>query len=145
MAFLPSLPLPARPRAVALQTMRPPRPLPARRRTPRMAVLEAGGVDDMDKILSAADDTLVVVDYSTSWCGPCRTFAPIFEELSEVHTDVVFVKVMGDATTATNELMAREGIRAVPAFHFWKNNEKVKTFTGARKEDFESALNALKK
>lgn len=98
----------------------------------------------MDEVLKAADGSLVVVDYSTSWCGPCKAIAPVFEEMSEKHADVVFVKVMGDLSPETNELMKREGIRAVPAFHFWKEEKRVKDFTGARTEELEKAINNLK-
>lgn len=118
-----------------------------RRATPppvKMLVLEALNVGDMDRIISSADDSLVVIDYSTTWCGPCKIFAPIFEELSDKYEDVVFVKVMGDVTAEASELMKREGIRAVPAFHFWKANERVKDITGARKEDVESSITELK-
>lgn len=109
-----------------------------------MLVVEAESIEDMDKILRAAEDTLVVIDYSTSWCGPCKVFAPIFEEMSEKYKDTVFVKVMGDKTAESSELMKREGIRAVPAFHFWKNEKKLRFFTGARSEDLENAIISLK-
>jgi len=36
---------------------------------------------------------LVVVDYSTTWCGPCKVIAPKFDELSEKYPDAVFLKV----------------------------------------------------
>lgn len=110
-----------------------------------MLVIEAGSVSDMDTILDGADESLVVVDYSTSWCGPCKIFMPIFEELSEKYKDVVFVKVMGDATPEASELMKREGIRAVPAFHFWKNKQRVKDITGARRDDVENAIAEMSK
>lgn len=124
-----------------------PRMVPQRRAAlnmPRMLVLEAESIEDMDKILDNADDSLVVVDYSTSWCGPCKVFAPIFEELSEKHKEVVFVKVMGDASAKASELMRREGIRAVPAFHFWKEKKRVKDITGARRDDVEGSITELK-
>lgn len=111
---------------------------------PRMLVVDAGSAEDIDKILSAADDTLVVVDYSTTWCGPCKSIAPVFEEMSERYTDVVFVKVMGDLTDDSKELMKREGIRAVPAFHFWKQKKRVRDTTGINSEDLEKLIVSLK-
>ena len=109
-----------------------------------MDVVEAASINDMDTILANADESLVVVDFSTSWCGPCKIIAPIFEELSEKYEDVVFVKVMGDETEEARELMRREGITAVPAFHFWKNNEKVKFFTGSKPDMLEKTIVSFK-
>ncbi len=40
---------------------------------------------------------IVLVDFWASWCGPCRTFAPVFEKVSEAHTDIVFAKVDTEA------------------------------------------------
>lgn len=109
-----------------------------------MVVVSAGSVTEMDTILDKAKDTLVIVDYSTTWCAPCRVIAPFFEDFSEKYTDVVFVKVMGDETPESKQLMTREGIRSVPAFHFWKGGEKVKEFIGAKTDDLEKAIVALK-
>lgn len=109
-----------------------------------MLVVDAGSIDDMDKILANADDALVVVDFSTSWCGPCKVIAPVFDEMSTKYDDVIFVKVMGDATPAASELMRREGITAVPAFHFWKQDKKIKFFTGAKADDLEKNILQLK-
>lgn len=110
------------------------------RNHPQMVVIDVCSIADMDQVLEGADNSLVVVDYSTTWCGPCKIFAPIFEEMSEKHSDVVFVKVIGDASPDASELMRREGIRAVPAFHFWKDRKRVKDITGARKDDVEAAI-----
>jgi len=44
-----------------------------------------------------ADQGIVLLDFWASWCGPCRTFAPIFEEASEKHEDIVFGKIDTEA------------------------------------------------
>lgn len=56
-------------------------------------------------------DGIVLVDWWASWCGPCRTFAPIFADASERHDDVVFAKV---DTEAEQELAAAAQIRSIP-------------------------------
>lgn len=115
-----------------------------RRQSPQMLVVEVASTSEMDTVLGAAGDSLVVVDYSTTWCGPCKVIAPLYEEMSDRFTDVVFVKVMGDATPESGELMKREGIRAVPAFHFWKTGKRVLDFTGAKAKAIEEGIVAHK-
>ena len=58
-----------------------------------MAVLDIDNETDFDGKISGAGDSLVVIDYSTTWCGPCKVIAPKFDELSETYSDSVFIKV----------------------------------------------------
>ena len=61
--------------------------------------------------LSTVSEGIVLVDYWASWCGPCRSFAPIFEAASEEHPDITFGKV---DTEAEQQLAADAGITAIP-------------------------------
>ncbi|PIA62447.1 hypothetical protein AQUCO_00200454v1 [Aquilegia coerulea] len=80
---------------------------------------------------------LTVIDFSASWCAPCKFIEPAFNELSARFTDVIFVKIDVD------ELMsvAQEyGVEAMPTFLLIKNGKVVDKITGARKEELEKKI-----
>lgn len=105
-----------------------------------MAVADIDSEAKFDDAISGAGDKLVVVDYSTTWCGPCKVIAPKFDELSDKYSDSIFLKVIGDATPDASKLMKREGVRSVPSFHYFKNGEKVDVVNGANAEAIEAAI-----
>jgi thioredoxin len=53
----------------------------------------------------------VFVDFWAAWCGPCRNFAPVFENAAETHEDIVFGKV---DTEAQIELAQAFNISSIP-------------------------------
>ena len=59
----------------------------------------------------AGGDAMVVIDFWASWCGPCRMFAPVFENASEQHPGVIFGKVN---TEEQPELAASFQISSIP-------------------------------
>ncbi|MAT64901.1 MAG: thioredoxin [Gammaproteobacteria bacterium] len=70
------------------------------------------------------DNDFVLIDFWAEWCGPCKNFAPIFEEASEKYPDIVFAKV---DTEAQQELAAYFQIRSIPTLMIFR--ERVIIFS----------------
>jgi thiol-disulfide isomerase/thioredoxin len=70
---------------------------------------------------------LTVKKFSAAWCGPCRTLAPIINEVKTQFTNVIFEDY--DVDVAYDEA-TKYGIRSVPTIIMEKDGVEVERFTG---------------
>lgn len=61
---------------------------------------------------------IVLVDAWAEWCGPCKQFAPIYEQASERHQDVVFAKL---DTDSNQEVSAALGVQSIPTLFLFRD------------------------
>ncbi len=73
--------------------------------------------DQLDGLIEGND--IVIIDFWADWCGPCKSFAPTYEEISEKeeYKDIVFGKV---DTAAERELAGAFQIRSIPTLMIFR-------------------------
>lgn len=93
-----------------------------------MAVVELNR-DNFEKTIT--ENAFVIVDFWAPWCGPCRSFAPTFEKVSEEHPEIVFAKVN---TEDEHEIAAHFQIRSIPTLMIFRDQIIIYSQPGALPE-----------
>ncbi len=71
---------------------------------------------------------IMIIDFWAAWCGPCRSFAPVFEAAAQKHTDVIFAKVN---TEEQQGLAQAFEIQAIPTLAIFKDGVMLGQNSGA--------------
>ena len=88
-----------------------------------MKLINSGG--EFQNILK--NNKYVLVDWSATWCGPCKEIAPYLELIEDEYDDVLFIKVVIDKL---QNLSQEFHISTVPTFHLIKNGVTIKKVVG---------------
>lgn len=86
-----------------------------------------------------AEEAVLVVDCTATWCGPCKLISPLIDQLAEEYGDRA--KVM-KLDIDTNKPIAKQfGLKSIPAVLFFKQSELVETIVGVKLyEEFSGTL-----
>lgn len=90
-----------------------------------MAVIELNK-ENFDKTIT--NNSLIIVDFWAPWCGPCKSFAPTYEMVSEKFPEIIFAKVN---TEDEQELGANFQIRSIPTLMIFKEQITIFSQAGA--------------
>lgn len=93
-------------------------------------------VNITDEYVKLIKKGLVIVDFNTEWCGPCKKFAVVFEELAKLYPKVVFLSV--DAEKVEHE--DTQSITSVPTFKIFFDGRLKREFSGTDRDRLEEYI-----
>ena len=82
-------------------------------------------------VFDSLPQPLVVIDFTATWCGPCKMFGPIFEKSSNAHPEIRFAKV---DTEAEQGLAAALQIQSIPTIMIFRDGILLFNQAGAMPE-----------
>ncbi|KAG8380994.1 hypothetical protein BUALT_Bualt06G0074700 [Buddleja alternifolia] len=86
------------------------------------------------------DGKIVAVNFSASWCNPCRQIAPAYSELADKYSSILFLTVDVDELA---EFSSTWEIKATPTFFFLRDGRQLDKLVGANKAELHNKIMAI--
>ncbi|XP_024974393.1 thioredoxin H2 [Cynara cardunculus var. scolymus] len=80
---------------------------------------------------------LMVVDFSATWCGPCKMLEPFLRSLASKYEDVEFIKIDVDEL---KDVAQQFSVNAMPTLVLLKQGKEVERIIGAKKDELEKKI-----
>ncbi|MGD1908216.1 MAG: thioredoxin [Leptolyngbyaceae cyanobacterium] len=88
------------------------------------------------------NESVVVVDCTATWCGPCKIVAPLMDQLAEEYGDRIKVRKLD--LDANRAVAKRFAVNSIPAVMFFKQGERIQTLIGVKPyQTFSDAVSQL--
>ncbi|KAJ7943542.1 Thioredoxin [Quillaja saponaria] len=91
---------------------------------------------------SKATNKLLVLDFTATWCGPCKYMEPVIKDFAAKYTEVEFIKIDVDELTGVAQEFQ---VQAMPTFLLIKKGKVVDELVGAKKEELQKLIEKHRK
>lgn len=90
-------------------------------------VVDITTIDELEKIAKNFPSNLIIIDFSATWCGPCKGIKPVYEALSKEYTDCIFLKVDIDESEELTDFFSPSSL---PTFILMKDGKAFHKWSG---------------
>ncbi len=90
--------------------------------------MEALQISKSEEFKNTIKKGVTLLDFNAPWCAPCRSQAPIINELAEKYQGKAVIAEMN--IDENQEEANRLGIRSIPTLAVFKDGEEVERFVG---------------
>jgi len=97
---------------------------------------------ELNTIIQQQRGNLIVIDFTASWCGPCKAIKPKIHELAKQTPNVIFIEIDVDEP-GHESTVAGFGVTAMPTFVFIRNGAIVGQVVGANLADIVAKVKSL--